>query len=145
MAKSLNSHLTKSFEDFDNSDSQKRTYHLSYDTKNGKHDFQGDSDKARRYVVCVLSKAIFVDIYTYCESTIIVEYDSLRENLDKHLRNNLKEEFFYTLTLVAQLEEGKRQITQEPNMSLNVRFAKQLMDDFDFKEFDVEIKDYESD
>lgn len=78
-----------------------RKYHLSYDAIDFHSDFDGNYNEAKRYLMCVLANTGYLNIFSYCESTFIIEYLEIQPKLFAYLRQNIEKYFYYSISLVA--------------------------------------------
>ncbi|HMH31864.1 MAG TPA: hypothetical protein VK543_02480 [Puia sp.] len=100
-----------------------RYYHLSYDAKDLKTDFpdkdgNGDSDKARNFILCVLQKTLYGRIESCNESSLVIMYLTIQPKLFNYLESNIAAYFWYTISLVALLKNTET-IESECNGGLN--------------------------
>ncbi|MBS7231737.1 hypothetical protein KHA90_11935 [Flavobacterium psychroterrae] len=103
-----------------------RKYQLSYDAINVKKDFSDSYVEARRYLLCVLGNTGYLKISSYCESTLIIEYDQMQSELFHYLKTNLAKYFHYSVCLVAISESGVGFINHSQNVHLNLRLKLEL-------------------
>lgn len=79
-----------------------RRYHFTYDVKDCNKHFGGDSNKARRFILCVLKNSTAIDISRSCETTLIITYKSIQPKLFPYLKKNLEKYFYYSVSLIAK-------------------------------------------
>lgn len=103
-----------------------RKYHLSYDAIDIEKDFKDSYPEAKRYILCVLGNTGFRNIFSYCESTLILEYDSIQPNLFNYLKENLAKYFHYSVSLVSINGKGEEQIDNNQNIFLNIRLKREV-------------------
>lgn len=77
-----------------------RKYHLSYDAIDYSNDFDGNYNEAKRFLLCVLANTDYLNLFSYCESTFIIEYLEIQPKLFAYVRQNIEKYFYYSLSLV---------------------------------------------
>ncbi|MDL2143582.1 hypothetical protein QQY79_13710 [Flavobacterium tructae] len=98
-----------------------RKHLLSYDAIDVKKDFGDSYDEAKRYLLYVLGNTGYIKISSYCESTLIIEYDQMQSKLFHYLKTNLAKYFNYSVSLVAISESGSDFISNNSSVHLNLR------------------------
>ncbi|ANF49313.1 hypothetical protein A0O34_16790 [Chryseobacterium glaciei] len=83
-----------------------RKYHLSYDIIDTKDSTQYKEDK--EYLLYLLYSLGYNSIYSYADSTIIVEYDEdkiTQTKLFDFLENNVQHNVRYYISLISQIQD----------------------------------------
>ena len=89
-------------------------------------DFGDSYDEAKRYLLCVPGNTGYIKISSYCESTLILEYDQMQSKLFHYLKTNLAKHFNYLVSLVVISESGTGFINYSQNVHLNLRLKLEL-------------------
>lgn len=105
-------------------------FQLSYDfDKKLKKDNFSSYDEARRYLLCVLSSIPSVELFSFCESTIIIQINKIdNQKLFQYLKRNLKPYFFYFISKIAVGGDSKIIYSDNRNNELNKHFQQELQD-----------------
>lgn len=119
-----------------------RLYHLSYDTIDCKKHFNDDYSEARRYLLCVLAHTPIEAIESYCESTMILHYETEKPTrLFEYLDDNLSKYFYFSVSLIARDKNSFDLLHHNPNNDLNDRLNEEW-DNLDCSSLGKRITNY---